>query len=118
MRDEITQKRLKDAVLARILGRKGKSQAIPYRQLTEEIRPAFRTVPDLKRKVRDATHELRRDGVPICSKAGRGVYYPEDLEEVLETAEDLERVARDLHYTAKQIRENGRRKFGSQQKLF
>jgi hypothetical protein len=69
------------------------------------------------REVRAAVHNLRAEGLPICS-SGAGFFWPARYEEVLQTVERSFRVlARSELKTSRLLRDSGRRLFGHQERL-
>lgn len=117
--DEITRKSMKKTITNLVRTRVGVDQAIGSESIAGYLRAnGFRDVYDLRRKARDVIRELRREGVPICSKSGKGYFWPAKLEDAIETAEEIAHAARDMQYTASLIKDNARRMFGDQQSLF
>jgi hypothetical protein len=116
--DEITNVNLKKAVMRNLKSHVGEAEAISSESLALWLKTAgFANVPDLQRKVRDIIHDLRQEGTPICSRAGKGYFWPASLEEVEATHQYLDTIAKDQLYTAKQIKDGGIKLFGGQQGL-
>lgn len=116
--NEITEVNLKKSIQRIIESKVGEENAITSKALTGWLRSVgFENVPDLQRTARNVIRELRREGVPICSRAGRGYFWPKDLEDVQQTYDYLNGIANDQHYTAKQLKEGGINLFGRQRGL-
>lgn len=71
-----------------------------------------------ERRMRLAIAELRKEGKLICSDTGEGGYWwAASIDDVLAISEGLRSRAKDLLRTAKQLRAEGLREFGGQQKF-
>ena len=69
------------------------------------------------REIRQAVHDLRAEGQPICS-SGAGFFWPCCLQDVMQTVElEFRSVARSELLTARLLRDSGRRLFGGQWRL-
>ena len=117
--DEIISNNLKKAIQRKLEEHHtGEANAISSKSLAGWLKSVgFENVPDLQRVTREHIRQLRQEGVAICSRAGRGYFWPASLEEVEATHQYLDTIAKDQLFTAKQIREAGIRMFGGQQGL-
>lgn len=71
-----------------------------------------------ERRMRLAIAELRKEGKLICSDTGEGGYWwAASIDDVLALSEAFRNRAKDLLMTAKQMRAEGLREFGGQQKM-
>jgi hypothetical protein len=69
------------------------------------------------REVRQAVHDLRAEGQPICS-SGAGFFWPASLQDVFQTVDvEFRSLARSELLTARLLRDAGRRLFGGQWRL-
>lgn len=69
------------------------------------------------REVRQAVHNLRAEGQPICS-SGAGFFWPASLQDVMRCVDlEFRSLARNELLTARRLRDAGRRLFGGQWRL-
>ena len=116
--DEIISENLKKSILRKIQNHVGEDAAISSKSLAGWLRTVgFQNVGDLQRVTREAIRQMRQSGVPICSRAGKGYFWPANLEEVEATHKYLDTIAKDQLYTAKQLYQAGIDLFGGQQSL-
>ena len=70
------------------------------------------------RQLRMAIRNMRRDGEPICSKAGQGYFWPTSLNEIKNCVEvEFQKKAKDMLFTGKLIMDAGIHLFGAQRGL-
>lgn len=72
----------------------------------------------LERRMRAAISELRKHGSLICSDTNGGYWWAASIDDVLSMSADLRHRAKDLLVTARQLRAEGMREFGGQQRMF
>ena len=103
-------------ILALLQERVGSDQAIPAETLAAKATD-FYNVSVTGREIRQAVHDLRMAGQPICSGSG-GFFWPVCLQDVLATADhEFRGEARSMLKTARLLRQSGRALFGGQMGL-
>jgi hypothetical protein len=103
-------------VLALVKEHTGSDQAIAAADLAGKASMFFGEPID-GRMVRQAIHDLRMAGQPICSSKD-GFFWPAALDDVLSTADhEFRSEARSMLLTARKLREAGRVFFGGQGRL-
>lgn len=97
----------------------GRSQAILGEELTRRLHSIYPRLD--QRVVREAIHQLRRDGILICAAPGAsgGYYVASSWSELEEFAtRELRSRAMDLLETEKKLLRSAERQFGPQPPLF
>jgi hypothetical protein len=103
-------------VLATLKEHTGSGQAISAADIAGRA-SAFFGEPIDGRMVRQAVHDLRMAGQPVCSGPA-GFFWPIALQDVLGTADlEFRSEARSMLLTARRLRQAGRVLFGGQGKL-
>lgn len=108
--DAIDKSRLRRAVGVMLKARVGEDKNISGTDLTKTLRAngfSGYSPTALHREIRHTIREMRKGGQPVCSKAGKGYYWPKSFDEVLECADELEDKAKDMLHTGKKLKDAG-----------
>lgn len=111
------QPRLERAISNAIKPHVGSGSAVTGADFTSHLKfMGFRSLT--QRQLRIAIRDMRRKGIPICSKAGKGYFWPESLEEVQACqAVEFESKAKDMLATGKAMMDGAIALFGNQRRL-
>ena len=111
------QARLEKAIRSILEGRIGTEKSITGEALTNHLNLyGFATLT--QRQLRYAIRDIRRQGIPICSKAGRGYFWPRTLEDVQKCqAVEFESKALDMLKTGKAMMDGAVALFGNQGRM-
>jgi len=106
------------AGLTRVVGRiisyhVGRENAITKRELENQVRASLGVkTKSLPRKIRVAVHELRNNGMLICSSSsGSGYWIAEDYGEAAEFIGEMKGRGSDILNTARRMEQNAESKF-------
>lgn len=109
--------RIENQVLATLGAHVGKQNAIGRYDLLQQVNRYLRDKIS-ERELRAVIQELCIKGEPICSAGGTGYWIPASLNEVMETAAELESKSKSMLLRANRLKRAGIARLGRQAEMF